>query len=372
MRHGERPLRIREEAALVTVAERHADGLARRVPGERGDERQRIGALEDLGSRSGRSLDGLGARLRRPARPGALTVERPQSRHEREECEVGERREGLGLVVAAPRHPREVQLHRHVAADRRHDTARTGGIGMLAQVLAELALDARRRLEDRIERAILLQQLRGRLLPHAHHTGDVVRAVALEAEVVRHLLRRHAVALEDRVAVVHDDVRDALPRAHDMHAVVHELQRVLVSGDEQDARTLGGGLLGERAEDVVALPALGLDDRHIERREERLDHRELRLEVRVRGRPLDLVRGECLGAESGLAAVERHDHTVGPQVGDQLDEHRHEAEHGVGGPAVRRGHRGRKPVERAVHETVAVDDGKRTFGHRSPFGCARA
>ncbi len=152
------------------------------------------------------------------------------------------------------------------------------------------------------------------------------------------------------------------------HVLVHELQRVLVAGYQQHAHPFGGTACRKRAEDVVALPPLGLHDRDRERAEEVLDHRELRLELGIGGRALDLVLRERLGTKRRLAAIERDDHGVGGEVGHHLEEHRHEAEDGVGGPAVGCGHRGRQPVERAMQKAVAVDDGDGALGHELPFG----
>ena len=123
-----------------------------------------------------------------------------------------------------------------------------------------------------------------------------------------------------------------------------------------------------RPEDVVALPSLDLDHGHVERVEEFPDDRELRLQVDGGRRTVDLVLLERVAAELRLAAVERHDHGVGPELLDELDEHRDEAERRVRRSAVRCGHRRRQRVKRAMDEAVAVDDrdGADRVFHGSP------
>ena len=112
-----------------------------------------------------------------------------------------------------------------------------------------------------------------------------------------------------------------------------QLVHVSVAGDEQHVAAGGLAGAGERSQDVVALPALGVDDRHLDRLQELLDHGELLAEAVVHGRALRLVLRQHLHAHRRAALVEGDDHAVGIELVDHLEEHVEEAEDGVGGAA---------------------------------------
>ncbi len=308
-------------------------------------------------------------RLDGGARDGSRGTEPRDERSERQRGQGLERRD---LIPHPPSSLVQIEIDRNVRADGRDDPARERRVTVRPDVLAELPGNPLRVVQHGVKASVLSQELGGRLLAHPRNARDVVRRVAFQAEEVRHLLRHDAVALHDRIPVIDDDVGDALLRADHAHVLVHELEGVLVTCHEQDAATLGRTARRERAEHVVAFPSVDLYDRDRERAKQLLDHRELRLEIRVGRRPLHLVLRERLDAERRLAAVERHDDTVGTKVRDHLEEHRHEAEDRVGRPSVRRRHRRRQSVERAMHEAVAIDDGQGTLGHVRPFGYALA
>ena len=103
---------------------------------------------------------------------------------------------------------------------------------------------------------------------------------------------------------------------------------------------------------------------------ERVDHlahqRQLLAQDVGRGDAVGLVLGVPVVAERLLGPVERHGDGVGLVVPDQVDEHRREAEHGVGDLPRRRDQVGGQGVERPVGEGVAVDEhephGSRSYG----------
>ena len=86
--------------------------------------------------------------------------------------------------------------------------------------------------EHALEVAEALQQLGGGLVADARDARDVVAGVALEADEVRDLLGRDAVALDHALAVVDLGVGDAARGGHDPHAVADELVGVAVAGDD--------------------------------------------------------------------------------------------------------------------------------------------
>ena len=83
-------------------------------------------------------------------------------------------------------------------------------------------------LEQRLDRAVLLDQLRGGLLPHPRDTGDVVGGVALQRHVLEVLRRRHAEALLHAGLVVQDDVGDPATVEHHLDPRANELEEVAV------------------------------------------------------------------------------------------------------------------------------------------------
>ena len=129
----------------------------------------------------------------------------------------------------------DVDVHRDVAPDRRELLRHAREVGVLGEVL--LALGARDVVDVRehaLEVAPLLQELRRGLVADAGDAGDVVARVALEPVEVGDELGRDAVALDDRLVVVHLRLGDPAARRHDLHDAVgvDELERVAVAGDD--------------------------------------------------------------------------------------------------------------------------------------------
>ena len=252
----------------------------------------------------------------------------------------------------------EVELDGRVGADGRDLAADERVVDVGAQVLAHLPLHLVGVGDDLVEAAVLDDEGGGLLGADAGHAGDVVGRVALEAVEVGDELGRDAVVEVVDALGRHDlHVGDALLGGDDLHVLGGELVHVAVAGEEEH---LKAGLLaaaGERAEDVVTLPALELDHGHVERAQQVLHHGELLVEGGVHRRALGLVLRQHVDADLGLAAVEGADDAVGLEGLDQLDEHVEEAEERVGRAAVRRAHGLADRVEGAVHQGVAVDDG---------------
>ena len=101
----------------------------------------------------------------------------------------------------------------------------------------------------------------------------------------------------------------------------HELIHVAVAGHQQH---VAAGFLAQArhgAQDIVTFPALGLQNRHVERSEQLLNHGKLRVQVGVHGRALRLILRQHLHAHARLALIKRHDHTVGVKGVDHLEKH---------------------------------------------------
>ena len=232
---------------------------------------------------------------------------------------------------------------------------------MRAQVLAHLALNLVG-VRDNLVQAAILRDERARLFgTDARHAGDVVGRVTLQAIKIGHERRRNAV-----IQIVHAlgrhnrHVGQALAGRYNVDVLGHELIHIAVTGHQQH---VAAGFLAQArhgAQDVVAFPALGLQNRHVERGEQFLDHGELRMQVGIHGWTLRFVLRQHLHAHARLALIKRHDDAIGIKGVDHLEEHIQEAKDRVGGATVRRVHGGRHGMEGAMHERVAVDDGKDT------------
>ena len=86
--------------------------------------------------------------------------------------------------------------------------------------------------EQLLYRAVLLDELRRGLLPHARDARDVVGRVALERHVLEVLRRRNAEPLLDGRLVVQDDVGDPAPVEHHVDPGTDELEEVAVRGHD--------------------------------------------------------------------------------------------------------------------------------------------
>ena len=208
--------------------------------------------------------------------------------------------------------------------------------------------------EHALEVAELLQQVGGGLVADAGDAGDVVGGVALEADEVRDQLGRDAVALDHALAVVDLRVGHAAGGRHDPHALVDQLVGVAVAGDDHHGDAALLGLLGQGGDHVVGLVALDRDVPVAERFDQGAQVRPLQLEQVRPGRSLSLVVGADLLA-TGHPRVPDHDRRHLAVVGEDLHEHRREAEDRVRRASVGRGDRLRKREERAIRERVPVD-----------------
>ena len=87
-------------------------------------------------------------------------------------------------------------------------------------------------LEHAFHRVELLDQLRRGLVADAGHARDRVGGVALEADQVGNLLRRHAQTRRHAVGRVHVNVGHAARRHHQADVLGDQLERVAVGGDD--------------------------------------------------------------------------------------------------------------------------------------------
>jgi hypothetical protein len=119
-------------------------------------------------------------------------------------------------------------------------------------------------------------------------------------------------------------------------------------------------LPGQRADHIVGLEALDVEDRDAQRRARLMDQRHLVDEIGWHRRTIRLVVGGERVTKRRSGEIERRGDVLGRVIGKQLSEHRAEAVHGVRGPPVGPGEAANRVV-RAVHLLVAVD--QKQAGH---------
>jgi hypothetical protein len=259
----------------------------------------------------------------------------------------------------------ERMLERRVALQLDQLAAEPRVVGVLAQIVAQLALlelVGRGRREHALDVAMVLDQLGGRLRPDAGHAGDVVDRVAHQREHVAELVGADAELLLHIVR----------PEPPVVHRVEHvdrrlgqELHQVLVARHDRDRPALRQRRLGIGRDQVVGLQPLLLDAGQREGAGGVADHRKLRDQVLGRRRAVRLVLVVHLVAE-GVRRLVEHDRHVGRplrlvQVVGQLPEHGGVAVHGPHRLAVLVGER-RQAVIGAEDVARAVDEIE--MGHR--------
>ena len=216
----------------------------------------------------------------------------------------------------------KIELDGRIGTNGRDLTAQQRVVNVRAQVLAHLALNLVG-VRDNLVQAAILRDERARLFgTDARHAGDVVGRVTLQAIKIGHERRRNAV-----IQIVHAlgrhnrHVGQALAGRYNVDVLGHELIHIAVTGHQQH---VAAGFLAQArhgAQDVVAFPALGLQNRHVERGEQFLDHGELRMQVGIHGWTLRFVLRQHLHAHARLALIKRHDDAVGVKGVDHLEEH---------------------------------------------------
>jgi len=242
--------------------------------------------------------------------------------------------EQLVDLVAVPR--RQLQL---VGTDRQVHVAyqlgelavhlNTGHVG--SKGVAHFAFHLVCVLHQTRQRPVLPDPLRRGLLPHTGNAGEIVRRIATQSGEVRVLRRRQPVLLLHLVRGEPRQLRDAAFGVENGDVVGHQLQRVAVAGDHQNAETLLCCLRGQRGDDVVGFVTLPGQNRDAHRPQDVLGEVDLATEFVRRRAPLRLVLGEDLGTERLPRHVESGRYVARVLVAQQVDQHRGESVHGVGG-----------------------------------------
>ena len=353
LRGGKRRERARvEQRRLLGLDERDAHALPFRDRALNGSER--VGPVQNGLPRKRGSLG------RRLLPHEAQHV--GQMRVEADALEGGRHARG---VERGERRVLQVELEIDIARDGRHLPARKRLIAVGLDLLLLLAFELAGVLVDALEVAVGGKQLRGRLVAHAGHAGDVVGRVALKPEEIGELGGCDAIALEDLVGAVDRNVGDALLGRDDVGELAHELVDVLIAGHKQRAVPERLVARGHGAQDVVAFPASHAHNWDAHSFEQAFHQGKLYFKRVVHRGTLRLVLLNSLHAPLRAPRIEGAHDGIRMRHLHELQQHGDEAEARVGRRAVGRVHRGRNGVVGAVHERIAVDDGH-GFRHGRP------
>ena len=194
------------------------------------------------------------------------------------------------------------------------------------QILANLAGNFRRVLNDRIQRLILVQPLRCRFRADLVDARNVVRAVAHQRQVVDDLFGID-IELGFDALTIHARVAHGVDQ-HDV--LVDELRHVFVAGGNQHAFAACGGAACQRTDHVVGLNAGDAQQCHTvrcHRVEQRLN---LHAQIIRHRRAVRFVLGKQLVAKSFSGRVKDHGELRVARFARQLQQHVQYADHRAG------------------------------------------
>ena len=234
-------------------------------------------------------------------------------------------------------------LTEHVLGQRRRD----------ARPLVDGAIDRR------LERAVALEQIGGRLRADPRRAWQAIRRIAAQSDEVGHERGR------DPVAALHlggVDILESSPahlQEHHRRPGVGALVHVAVAGQDQRPPTRGGLDRRERAEQVIGLDRLDGGAAPPKRVEELNRMIELPLECVGHRRAGGVIRRVQLDAVGRRLRPEADDDRAWVAIADQPQQHVGAAEQRVDRPRVDPLDRVGQREERAVQEERAVDDDQR-------------
>ncbi len=245
-----------------------------------------------------------------------------------------------------------VDLDRNANIESDQVAAQQGLVAELLQVFSPLGpRHVAGMVEDRFQRAVLFEQLPGKLRPHQRHARHVIHRVAHQRLKIDHLLRRDSPLGLKPLAVENLVLADV----EQLHAVGNQLPTVLVGGDNEALAIELFGHSGDGGQDVVGLVRLAAERRNAQCGDHATDRRNLRDQVLGHFRPLNLVLVVHRVTEGLAGQVERREEVVWPLLLQQIEQIASEAEHRAHGLASRAGHL-RQGMKHLMNQRVGVDD----------------
>ena len=283
------------------------DGRAvRPLPPGQGGGKIRLGAHGDHGDLDLRPLLGR-------VRPGGAGGEL-QLVDELGELQVQQGLVQRRIVEGLTFRVRRVEAHGRVAADGGQLLAEPRAVRPLGELLHQPRLgggvrggaDVRHMVVEVLHRVVELHQGQGGLFPHPFDTRVVVGGIPHEGLQVDHVHGVKAVFRPERLRGHVPGGGLAHAGGHQLHggAAVHQLEGVLVPGDDHRIAPLSGVHPGHGAQQVVRLPALQLVPADVHGVQHLLQHRHLHRQLLRHPLALGLVLGEGPVPEGGRAHIE--------------------------------------------------------------------
>ncbi len=187
---------------------------------------------------------------------------------------------------------------------------------MIEKFLSEFFRDPVRVPEQRVQGGEFLKEFGRRLFPDAGDAGHVVGRVPRQGEIIHELVGTQAVFFFH----FGRGVDDVLGFVQNRDAVVHELEGVIVPGDDQHVEPVPHPARGQGGDQVVGFVP-------------RLDHRrqppgpdqilgkgQLKLQVGLNLLPVGLVLGVGPVAKGGARRIETDRHAVGAVFPENFDQ----------------------------------------------------
>ena len=220
-----------------------------------------------------------------------------------------------------------------------------------------LGLNIRQLFIEGLDAAVLLDQVHGRLFPHAGNTGDIVGGIPHEGLQVDHMDGVKSVLLPE--CLLRHILGGGLPHAggDQLHLglVRDELQGVLVSRHHHALPAGGFALAGDGSDEIVRLPALQLVAGDIQGIQHLLEHRHLHSQFLRHGLAGGFVGLICRVAEGGGMNVKGDAQRVRSLLPHQTQQSGQKAEDRMGIEPFPVGQRA-DAVIGPVDDAVAVDD----------------
>ena len=247
---------------------------------------------------------------------------------------------------------------RHIAFNCRKCFREKCLIAVFDQRGAELfPADFRCMIENILDAPVCDQQFRGGLWPDARHARDIIRTVAHQPLHIDEASRHKSVLLLKHRSIIRLHLTDALFRQHDREMRTNELQRIAVARHDGSLCPLICRLRTERADNVVRLVMIALQERNPEGLCQLFQQRDLRGQLLRRLIPRSLVVRIDFCAECCTALVKGNDNLLRRKLFQQLHQHHGKAVHRIRMDAARI-RRQLQSIERTEKETAPVQDCK--------------
>ena len=210
----------------------------------------------------------------------------------------------------------EVERHRDIGGNGRQALAHADLFAVILQALAvSLALHFDGMLHGRLHRAEAFDQRLRAFVADARRAGDVVDRIAAQRQQVGHLFGPHTHESLHLFGVVPFVVLGGIEHGD---PAGHQLQHVLVAGNDDHFAAGRFGAPGQRADHVVGLEARVFQHGNPHGIQQAADVGDLLQQVGRRLHAVGLVIGELFGAVGGLLAFVDGGHVLGAVLPGEL------------------------------------------------------